>query len=191
MKHFHQASIRNPLDIETLSDSNIFISKSKFRNVFFCNKWPTWIYTLVRCKLNAQKFSLSYFWKFFKKFSKIHLAEIHGMFQNNFHELSLEILFAKTLKLTNIWSWMAKYCVIGKTIWELRTVRHPNRVSVIGTRVGSSVLLNKNPISKSLQWTNQMSRHKPSNLTQVLDQTTTQTAGMDYYMNTLFKVYTL
>ena len=33
-----------------------FISKSKFRNVFFCNKWPTWIYTSVRYKLFAQKF---------------------------------------------------------------------------------------------------------------------------------------
>jgi len=58
---------------------------------------------------------------------------------------------AKTLKLTkDIWSWMSMNCVIGKTIWELRTVRHPfylnrhpNRISMIGTRIGSSILLNK------------------------------------------------
>ena len=41
-----------------------FISKSKFRNVFFCNKWPTWIYTSVRYKLFAQKFFFFCFWTF-------------------------------------------------------------------------------------------------------------------------------
>ena len=55
LKHFHQANIRDPLDIRTLSDSNIFISKSKFRNVFFCNKWPTWIYWLVQFKVFCPK----------------------------------------------------------------------------------------------------------------------------------------
>ena len=103
---------------------------------------------------------------------------------------------AKTLKLTKyVWSWMSMNCVIGKTIWELRTVRHPfylnrhpNRISMIGTRVGSSILLNKNPFSKSWQWSNQMIRQQtlPNFWTR---RRSTQTA--DYYMNTLFKVYTL
>ena len=76
-----------------------FISKSKFRNVFFCNKWPTWIYTSVRYKLFAQKFIFFCFWTFWTGILRLEIWILRHS-SKYFSEIVLLLNFWKKL-----WNW--------------------------------------------------------------------------------------